>query len=136
VNDSLGVRGIERVGNFDREVEDAGGLHGPAPDQGSEVLAFETLHGNEGFAMFLADVINRADIRVIQRGCRLGFAAEPAEGLSIIGEVRREKLQGDEAVQARVLRFVHDTHASTAELLDDAVMRDGPTDHWAEMLGL
>jgi len=135
MNDSLGVRGIERVGDFDGKIEDAPGFHGPAADHVLDVLAFQAFHGNESLAIFLADVIDRTDIRVIQSGGGLGFAPEPAQGLSILGELPGEEFQGHEAIQARVLRFVNDTHASTAEFFDDAVVRDGPADHWAEILG-
>jgi hypothetical protein len=33
-------------------------------------------------------------------------------------------------MQLYVLSLVYDTHATAAELLDDAVVRDGLTDHW------
>ena len=39
------------------------------------------------------------------------------------------ELQGDEAVQPGVLGLVHHSHAAPAELLDDAVVRDGLADH-------
>jgi hypothetical protein len=32
-------------------------------------------------------------------------------------------------METRVLSFVDNTHATTAELFDDAVMRDGLADH-------
>ena len=34
-----------------------------------------------------------------------------------------------------VLSLVHDAHASAAELVDDAVVRDDLADHWAQILG-
>ena len=36
----------------------------------------------------------------------------------------------------RVFSLVHHTHPTDTQLFDDAVMRDGLADHWAEMLGL
>jgi hypothetical protein len=41
-----------------------------------------------------------------------------------------------EAAQLYVFGFVDETHATTAELLDDAVVRDTLPDHWTEILGL
>lgn len=38
--------------------------------------------------------------------------------------------QGDHAVQADVLRFVHDAHPAAAEFLEDAVVGDGLPEEW------
>ncbi len=35
-------------------------------------------------------------------------------------------------MQPRVLGLVDDAHAAAAQLLDDAVVRDGLADHWRE----
>ena len=45
------------------------------------------------------------------------------------GYVIRQELQSDEAAEFGVLGLVDHTHAAPAELLDDAVMRDGLADH-------
>jgi hypothetical protein len=37
-------------------------------------------------------------------------------------------------VQARVLGLVDHTHPTTAQFLDDAVVRDGVADHWRQIL--
>ncbi len=41
----------------------------------------------------------------------------------------RQELEGHETVQARVLRLINDTHATAAQLPDDAVVRDCLADH-------
>src|SRR5437016_12663654 len=41
----------------------------------------------------------------------------------------RQKLQSHKSMQSHVLRLVNHTHPAAAELLDDAVMRNGLTDH-------
>jgi len=43
--------------------------------------------------------------------------------------VCRKKLQSDKTVKPGILRLVDDTHPSTAELFDNAVVRDGLADH-------
>jgi hypothetical protein len=52
----------------------------------------------------------------------------PLQSLAISGYVFREKLEGHEAVEPGVLGLVDNTHPATAELLDDAVVRDGLVD--------
>ena len=69
-----------------------------------------------------------ADIRMIQRGSGSGFAAEALERLRIARQFVRQKLQRDEAAQLRILSSIDHAHASAAQLLDDAVARDGLAD--------
>jgi hypothetical protein len=47
-------------------------------------------------------------------------------------QIRRLALQGHETVQARVFGLVDDAHPAAAQLLDNAVMRDGLTDDSGE----
>ena len=53
MNDAFGMGGIERVGDFDGEVEEAVKFHGTASDEVFQSLAFETFHGDEGLCRFL-----------------------------------------------------------------------------------
>jgi len=68
------------------------------------------------------DLVDRADIRVVQRGRSLGLPPEAAEGLSIMGEFVGQELQCDVAIQLEVFRLIHNAHAPAAELAQDAVM--------------
>ena len=128
VNDVFGVRGVERVGDFDGEREEVFDIHGAAVDAVLERLAVEKFHGDEGLAVLFADVVNGADVGMVERGGRLRFALETGEGLGIAGDILRQKFQRDETLEARVFGLVDDTHASAAEFFDDAVMRDGLAD--------
>ncbi len=67
VNDVCGVRRIERVGDFDGEGEEVFDVHRAAVDAVLERLAIEKFHGDEGVAIPLADIVNRADVGVVQR---------------------------------------------------------------------
>ena len=44
-------------------------------------------------------------------------------------QIVRKKLEGDRATELEILGPVDHTHPATAQLLDDAVVRDGLTDH-------
>jgi hypothetical protein len=64
--------------------------------------------------------------RVFQMRCTgsLRLAAKLFQGLRFLRQILRQELQSDEAAQLGVFRFVDNTHPATAELLDDAVMRN------------
>ena len=90
-----------------------------------ERLSVKVLHGDEGVAGIFADVVDGADVGVVQCGSGLGFAAEAGEGLGIFGDVVRKKLEGHEAVQAGVFRFVNDAHATAAKFFEDTIVGNG-----------
>ena len=120
MDDSLGVRGVEGVGDLDGERR--AGCRVPAADRRSGASAWhaiEILHGDEGFAVLLADVVNGADVGMVERGSGLRLALEAGQRLRIAGDFVGQELQGHEAVQARVLGFVDHTHAAAAEFFDE-----------------
>ena len=90
--------------------------------------AFQILHGDEGAAVLLADVVNGADVGMVQSGGGPRFALEPAQRLPVARQVVRQELEGHEATESSVLRFVDHAHAAAAELLDDAVVGEGLAD--------
>ena len=75
------------------------------------------------------DFVDGADVGVIQRGSRSCFAQKTLEGLLIARHVSGKKLQRDVAAERRVFGPVDHTHPAAAQLLDDAVVRDGLTNH-------
>ena len=68
MHDALRVRGGERVGDLGAETQRALEREGAvALDHAFERRAIEPFHDQERPAIVLGDVVNRADIRVIQR---------------------------------------------------------------------
>ena len=84
------------------------------------------------FPVLFTNVIDRADVWVIQRGRSLRFSLEAGQGLWVSGPILSQKLKRNEAMETRILSFVNDSHPAAAELLNDAIMRDGLTDHKAQ----
>src|SRR2546425_3121586 len=91
--------------------------------------AVQKLHDDERLGSLLADFVNRADVRVVESGSGLRLALETVQSLRISGYLVRQELQGHKAVQLDVLGLVHDAHASAAQLLDNAIVRDGLAEH-------
>jgi len=71
-----------------------------------EGMAFEQLHDNERMAVLLIDVVNGADVRMVESRCGAGLAFEPFHRLRIAGEFFRQKLQCDVAPELQVFGFI------------------------------
>jgi len=129
VDDAAGVRGVETVGDLDAEIEHAVERQRSARDLLLQRVAVEQLHHDELLALVLADVVNRADVRVVERRGHARLASEPIERLRVGGEIRGQELQRDLAAQADVFGAVHHAHAARAEPLQDLVVTDQGTKH-------
>jgi len=89
----------------------------------------EKLHSDEGLSLLVINLVDRADVRMIQCRGSFGFALKTGECLRVFGYVVGQELKGDEATEFNILSFVDHSHAATAQLVNDAVMRDGLADH-------
>jgi hypothetical protein len=134
MKDSVRVRGVESVGDLDCERQQRVHLQRTPPNPMLQGQPFQKLHGDEGFALLAADVVNGANVGVVQRGCSLGLEQKTGKRLGISGNLLGQEFEGDEAMQARVFRLVDHAHPAAPELLDDAVMRDGSPDHRSRIL--
>ena len=52
---------------------------------------------NEVLVVLLADLVNGADVRMIERGSRTSFAPETLQCLWVLRHVVRQEFQGDKA---------------------------------------
>src|SRR5580693_1208218 len=77
----------------------------------------QKLHGDEGLSALVINLVNGADVRMIQSGRSLRFALESGQSLLILGYFIGQEFQGDETMQLHVLGLVDDTHATAAQLL-------------------
>src|SRR5439155_11637447 len=69
----------------------------------------------------LADIVERADARVLERGNRTRFALEPLFELRIGSAMLGQNLDGDDAIQAGVASAVHFSHPAHSNARDDFV---------------
>ena len=73
------VGSVERLGDLNRQRERSIERNRTALQALGKRLALEELHDQVGHAVFLTDVVNRADVRVTETGDRARFALEPLE---------------------------------------------------------
>jgi hypothetical protein len=87
----------------------------------TERLAKDELHGDEGLSLRLADLMDRADVGVVELGGHTGLAQQADAG-GFVGESSGgEDLQGHLAVEPRVPCPPNLAHAPRAEQGDDVV---------------
>ncbi len=92
MNDALGVRGVQRVGDFDADVEQAFHFQRAAVHGVLQRGAVEKFHGDEGFAVFFADIVDGANAGMVQRGGGLRFALKTPEGLLVARNFRGQEI--------------------------------------------
>ncbi len=134
MDDSLGVGRIERICNLDGQWQQNFQFERPSRNAVLQSHAIQEFHGDERLPVLLADVVNGADVGVIQRRSSLRLTLKPAKRLRIARHFVRQKLQGDETMQPSVFGLIDNTHSAATELLDDAIVRDGLADHCARIL--
>ena len=69
----------------------------------------------------LLETVAGGDVRVVQRGEDFRLALETREPIGVTGERGRQDLDRDLALQRRVRRTIHFTHAADADAGDDFV---------------
>jgi len=92
MDDASVVSGVESVGAVDTDFEEAFEFERVRGDDVLERGAVEKFHGDEGATVFFTDVVDGADVRVIQRGCGAGFALEAFQVIADRVRDRREEI--------------------------------------------
>ena len=77
----------------------------------------------------LVDVVNGADVGMIERRGGLGLAPETLQSRAVPGESLRQELERDESVQPGVFGLVDDAHTPAAQFLEDTVVRNSLAHH-------
>src|SRR6266852_1170930 len=110
------MRCVESLGNLDAQIEHRFDLQRLASDPVPERLSLQQFHGDEGSPVGLVNLVDRADVRVVQGGRSLGLPLKTAESLCVVGEFVGKELQGDVTTELQVFGLVDHAHAPTADL--------------------
>jgi hypothetical protein len=122
VDDAAVVRLAKASRHRGGDAQGVGGGERPAGDRAVERLALVASHHDVQLVVVgLADLVDRADVRMLERrgGTRLDH--EALLGRFVRAQVGRQELEGDVASEARVVSPINDPHSTTAETLDDLV---------------
>src|SRR5208282_1112246 len=140
VDDSSGVRCVQCVRNLYSQLQHFLQRQRLAGNAMPQRLPVEKLHRDERLAVVFADLINRADIGMVQGGSSLCLTLKAAQCLRVCRESVRKELQRHEAPKLGVLSLVHNAHSAATDLAQDAVVGNRAArcwrriGHWKRML--
>src|SRR5690349_1267270 len=120
---------IEGIGNFDGKRKKGVHFKRLARNTVLEGHSLKKFHHNKRLVFVSADFVDSADVRMIKRRCRPSFATESLESLPVAGYVFGQELESNKPAEFEVFGLEHHTHTAAAQLLNDAVVRDGLADH-------
>src|ERR1700735_696929 len=115
---------FERVGHLNSEIEKLLGFEWASFDAVLESFAFEQLHGDERLAVVLANLVNGANVRMIQAGSSARLAVEAFEGLFIFSHGFGQEFKRHHPAQLCIFGLEDHTHPAAAKLFDDSIVRD------------
>src|ERR1700732_1932463 len=98
MDDSFGMRRIQCVRNLDSQLQHLLKRQRLAGDAFLQRLPVETLHRNKRLTAVFPDLVDGANVRMVQGRGGLRLAVEALQRLRICREPVGEKLQGNEAV--------------------------------------
>ena len=124
MDDALGMRRVQRIRHLDAHPEKRAHLHPAARDRLLQRLALQQFHRQVRPPLVVADFVDCADIRMIQRGRRPRLAAKPHQRIRILHQVIGQELDGGESLELHVPRPVHHAHSAAAKLLQHLVVGD------------
>src|SRR5947209_3365235 len=95
MNDALGMRGFERLGELNADIEQTIKWQRRTEQLVIKALAFEQFHRNKGLPVRVFNRVDGTNIRVIQGRGGAGLEQKAIKRSGVAGHVRRKKLKRD-----------------------------------------
>ena len=121
MDDSLAMRLVERVGDLGRDLQRLLERKRPFLEARGQRLALQVRHDEKVRAIDAADVVDAADVGMVQSRDRASLALEPGPPFGIASDLTWQDLDRDRPIEARVAGFVDLTHSTHANLGRDLV---------------
>src|SRR5262245_25639320 len=107
MNNPLPVRRLQGVRYLHPPLQQMLGPDWLSPNAMLQRLAFEQLHHNELPPFLFADVVNRADVRMVQGRSGSGLALKSLNRMAVLGNFIGQEFESDLAAKPSVFSFVH-----------------------------
>ena len=121
MDDALAMRFVERVGNLGGDRQRLVERQRPSFQPRGQRLALEMRHDQVVRAIDAANVVDAADVRMVQRGDRTRLALEASPRIGVAGDFTRKNFDGNRAIETSIVGFVDLTHAAGAQRADDFI---------------
>ena len=120
VHDAAAMRVIEPVGEALQQLKlPVDAEVWSFPDALLERETLDELHHDEGLSVFLAEVVDRDDVGMLQAPSGASFLEKSALYVVVADNV--EELDGDQAIDGRILGAIDVSHAAATKFVDDGV---------------
>ena len=86
MDDAFGVGSVKGISNFDPEAKQDFRFQRPRGKPVFQGRTFQVLHDDEGLVILFTDVINGANVGMVEGGGCLRFTAKAAQGLGIASD--------------------------------------------------
>src|SRR5262249_38519687 len=93
VNNVRGMRSVKRISSLDGQIEEQFHLDRLSTNPLFQRLAFKQLHGDKLPSLVFADVVDGANVWMIQCRCCAGLTQEPFNRCAIAANLISEKFQ-------------------------------------------
>ena len=129
MNDAPRVRLSQRLGHLFGNGNGLAQIGAAIFEPRRQGFALNVLKDDKAVVAFLADIVNRTYVRVVEsrRGSCLAKEALPREFVG--SDLGGKELDCDFAAELTVFRQINYAHAAPAKLLEDAIVRNGLANH-------
>ena len=121
MDEAVFVRVRERVGDLSRDLDRLVCRHAAAGHAARERFAFQALHHEVVEAAVVPDIVNAADVGMLEARDRFRLATESFAQLRAHRAAAQHDLDGDRPIEPEIAGAIHLAHAAPAERLDDFV---------------
>ncbi len=118
---AVAVRFVERAGNLSPILKHLRRRQRTFFQSLGQRLSLQVFHDNEINSVVGADIVQRADIGMIQAGNNFGLALEALPPGRVVSKMRGKNLDSHSPVQARVSRPIDFPHSTGAQRSDDLI---------------
>ncbi len=127
MDQTLGVGIVQRVADLGDDGADLSRRQGKPLEQIGQGPGLHQRHDQEGVSIGLAEVMNRKDVRMLERGDDPGLLLEAAGKFRVGGVCPGKDLECNKALDPRLEGLIHRRHAALAEGRVDLIFAEGLT---------
>ena len=121
MNDAFTVCFFEGDRDLPGQAQRVADLQRPTRDSLRQRLALQILHDEKFNAVLAADIVERADMRMVESGNALRLTLEAFSKHRIDSQRRRQDLDGNDTLESRIARFVDLAHPTSTERRQDFI---------------